>query len=451
MKPSPLRYVRPGTLAEALALLDGQSRPLAGGQSLIGLINMRRLAVSRLVDLEAIVELQVIDPDGQTELTLGAGVTLAAIEQDPDVRTAAPLLVDAARLVANPQVRARSTLGGNVAHGDPASEIVTSLVALGATVTVRSAGQERRAPVEELVLASDELIVEVRVPRRPADGGGAVSEVSIRHAARALVVAAAAVELEDGVVKTSCVAVGGVGAAPVALGCAAQIRGLRPDDTSVGEAISDAIAQLDAAPDPRAGERYRRDVASELARRALAEAARRESSVTSAAGGSPAQWRQPLAPAPERDAGEEVRVTVNGRPASVRVEPRTLLCDMLRDSLGLTATHVGCEHGVCGACNVLVDGIVVRSCLLLAVQTDGRRVETLEGLRDTGEIDRLVTAFAAEHALQCGFCTPGFIVTLTDLQRRAVQATPADLVGNLCRCTGYAPIVRVAKGVDELA
>ena len=451
MKPPPLRYVRPASLDEALALLDEHSRPLAGGQSLMGLINMRRVAITRLVDLEAVAELQVIDTDRATELILGAGVTLAAIEQCPEVRVAAPLLADAASLVANPQVRARSTIGGNVAHRDPVGEIVTSLVALGAAVTVRSVDRERRAPLEDLVLASDELIVDVRVPRLPDHAGGAITEVSIRHAARALVVAAAVVELEDGVVKASSIAVGGIGAAPVTLGCMANIRGLRPDDREVAKAITDAIMRLHATRDPRSDECYRRDVASELARRALAEAAGHAAKANSSAGRAPVQLRQPVVPAPERDGETDVTVTVNGCPRSARVEARMLLCDMLRDSLGLTATHVGCEHGVCGACNVFVDDIVVRSCLLLAVQVDGRHVETLEGLRDSGEIDRLVTAFTTEHALQCGFCTPGFIVTLTDLKRRAVAATPGQLTGNVCRCTGYAPIVRVAEGVNELA
>jgi carbon-monoxide dehydrogenase small subunit len=120
----------------------------------------------------------------------------------------------------------------------------------------------------------------------------------------------------------------------------------------------------------------------------------------------------------------------------------------LRGVLGLHATHVGCEHGVCGACNVLLDGVAVRSCLLLAVQADGREIQTLEGLRETAEADGLIDAFVDSHALQCGFCTPGFIVTITELRRRGESIGPEELMGNLCRCTGYAPIVRVAEGLE---
>jgi len=134
-----------------------------------------------------------------------------------------------------------------------------------------------------------------------------------------------------------------------------------------------------------------------------------------------------------------------------RVTPRTLLSDLIRGPFGLTATHVGCEHGVCGACNVLVDGTAIRSCLMLAVQADGRSVQTLEGLRDRPEVARLIDRFVAEHSLQCGFCTPGFIVTLAELRRNRTSVTPERLIGNICRCTGYAPILRASRGPHERA
>jgi carbon-monoxide dehydrogenase small subunit len=149
----------------------------------------------------------------------------------------------------------------------------------------------------------------------------------------------------------------------------------------------------------------------------------------------------------ERGSVGEITITVNARQLRPRVEPRLLLCDLLRGQLGLHATHVGCEHGVCGACNVLLDGIAVRSCLLLAVQADGHHVETLEGLRDTDDVEELIEAFVNGHALQCGFCTPGFMITLTELRRQGLPIRSEQLLGNLCRCTGYAPIKCVAEGL----
>jgi len=135
-----------------------------------------------------------------------------------------------------------------------------------------------------------------------------------------------------------------------------------------------------------------------------------------------------------------IEVTVNGTLRRAEAEPRLLLSDFLRHTLGLTGTHVGCEHGVCGACTVRLDGKAVRSCLLFAVQADGLELETVEGL----EWGPLQEAFRRHHALQCGFCTPGILITATDLLARGKpsrEEIEEALSGNLCRCTGYMPIV----------
>jgi 2-furoyl-CoA dehydrogenase 2Fe-2S iron sulfur subunit len=127
------------------------------------------------------------------------------------------------------------------------------------------------------------------------------------------------------------------------------------------------------------------------------------------------------------------------------VEPRLLLSDFLRHTLGLTGTHVGCEHGVCGACTVRLDGAAVRSCLLLAVQADGCAVETVEGLASNGELHPLQAAFREHHALQCGFCTSGILMSAAELVERGERVPREEIVdllsGHLCRCTGYEPIV----------
>jgi aerobic-type carbon monoxide dehydrogenase small subunit (CoxS/CutS family) len=139
-----------------------------------------------------------------------------------------------------------------------------------------------------------------------------------------------------------------------------------------------------------------------------------------------------------------VVVTVNGRVHRAEVQPRLLLSDFLRHSLGLTGTHVGCEHGVCGACTVRLDGVAVRSCLLLAVQADGATVQTVEGLAAENGLSPLQTAFRECHALQCGFCTPGILLAAADLLARGRPSREeiVDMLsGHLCRCTGYEPIV----------
>ena len=142
----------------------------------------------------------------------------------------------------------------------------------------------------------------------------------------------------------------------------------------------------------------------------------------------------------------KVRVGVNGKSYEREVEPRLLLSDFLRHDLGLTGTHVGCEHGVCGACTILLDGEPVRSCLMLAVQADGHELSTVEGLAPApGELHPLQEAFWEAHGLQCGFCTPGFLMTLVPFLEENPSPTEHEirhaLSGNLCRCTGYQHIV----------
>jgi len=148
-----------------------------------------------------------------------------------------------------------------------------------------------------------------------------------------------------------------------------------------------------------------------------------------------------------------IRFELNGRTREARVEPRLLLTDFLRHDLGLTGTHVGCEHGVCGACTVHVDGRPARACLLLAIQIDGCRLETVEHLAGDGELTDLQQAFRRHHALQCGFCTAGILMSCADYLARNPRPSEEQvrdmLSGHLCRCTGYTGIVQAVLEVAE--
>ncbi len=147
-----------------------------------------------------------------------------------------------------------------------------------------------------------------------------------------------------------------------------------------------------------------------------------------------------------------IRITVNGISHERSIEPRLLLSDFLRGTLGLTGTHVGCEHGVCGACTIIVNGDSVRSCLLFAVQMDGCSIETVEGLGTIRQMGPIQEAFREHHALQCGFCTPGMLMTVKDFLAKHPDASDDEiregLSGNLCRCTGYENIVRAVGAVS---
>ncbi|HZD74490.1 MAG TPA: (2Fe-2S)-binding protein [Actinomycetota bacterium] len=151
----------------------------------------------------------------------------------------------------------------------------------------------------------------------------------------------------------------------------------------------------------------------------------------------------------------ELEVSVNGRTLRGTAEPRTTLADFLRDQLGLTGTHLGCEHGVCGACTILLDGRSVRSCLLLAVQAEGHELTTVEGLAAAdGSLHAIQEAFSAHHGLQCGFCTPGFLMSACELLADNPSPTEREirehLSGNLCRCTGYQNIVEAVQAAARV-
>jgi aerobic carbon-monoxide dehydrogenase small subunit len=149
----------------------------------------------------------------------------------------------------------------------------------------------------------------------------------------------------------------------------------------------------------------------------------------------------------------DISLTVNGESISESVEARRTLVDFLREDLGLTGSHVGCEHGVCGACTVRVDGVIVRGCLTLAVQCDGSEVETIEGVSDAGTIADLQEAFRLRNALQCGYCTPAMLLTAQELLARggipSREAIREHLAGNYCRCTGYHAIVDAVESVAQ--
>jgi len=150
---------------------------------------------------------------------------------------------------------------------------------------------------------------------------------------------------------------------------------------------------------------------------------------------------------------QNITLTINGRAHAIAVEPRRTLADAIREDCGQTGTHIGCEHGVCGACTVIVDGAPVRSCLMFAVQADGKAIRTVEGLASGDTLHPMQQAFMDYHGLQCGFCTPGFLMLAVGVLEREPDISDADLIdvlsSNLCRCTGYQNIVKAVRAAAE--
>jgi carbon-monoxide dehydrogenase medium subunit len=468
VKPAPFDYHAATSVEEAVALLaefGDDAKVIAGGQSLVPMMALRLASFAHLVDVCSIPELRGVHRHDGT-VTVRAATPDAVVEHDADVAAAVPLLSRVTPLIGHFQIRNRGTVGGALAHADPAAEYPAVALALDAELEVASTKQSRVISAADFfqglwttALESGELLAAVHFPVWSGRCGFAAEEFARRHGDFALAGAVAGVELDgDDVVRRAAIALFGVATTPVRARTAeAALVGRR-----VGELGGDEIGRLaledvgEPSGDVHAPAAYRTRVARAMAARAWARA-REEAGSQSAASDSAVPRRPPAEPIAERErvatgrsaatGGDADRVVmVNGAARRALVEPRKTLADFLRDDCHLTGTHLGCEHGVCGACTVLVDGAAVRSCLVFAVQVEGAEVTTIEGLSSPGgELSPVQEAFRAAHGLQCGFCTPGFIVSVTAFL--ADHPSPSDddirdaLSGNLCRCTGYQGIV----------
>lgn len=424
---------------------------VSGGTEVMPLRN-RGERPGPLLDLSRVAELVAVS-DGDP-LRLGAGVTYT--RQLEELAEPLPLLALAARTIASRQVRNRATLGGALAIADPSADILAALVAAGASVELASASGVRRVGVAEFLtgpyacdLGDDELIVAVQVPR--GAGPAAYAKVGARNAmARAACAVAVVLDTER---RTAGICVAACAPTPVRATAAEELVAaeapwgsdaeLEPGFVSrVGALVAEATRPRS---DKRGSEAYKRHAAAVLGGRALARAWR------GSAAGTPIV--APLRPGSgERTAAAPgTRLRVDGAEHELPVESLDhSLLRVLRDELGLTAPKNACEEGECGSCTVAIDGEVACACLVPAAQVAGCEVETAAGLAAAdGALHPVQEAFLEAGGVQCGFCTPGFVVAVRDLLRRVPEPTTEDiregLNGNLCRCTGYEKIVAAVR------
>ncbi|MGH9065356.1 MAG: FAD binding domain-containing protein [Acidimicrobiales bacterium] len=504
MKPAPFVYHAPAAVEEAVALLaeaEGDGKVLAGGQSLVPLLNMRLASPGHLVDVNGIAGLDAVTVTADA-VRVGATVRQSRLEDDGAAIAALPLLGQALRLVAHPVIRNRGTVVGSLVHADPAAELPGVLALLGGSVEVVGPAGRRSVSAAELFVgplmssvAPDEVAVAATFPPLPPGTGSAFVELARRHGDYALCGVAATVTLgPDYRVAAAAAAYIGVSPTPLVLDLGEVLAGSPASAIDPAGAARLAQDRVDPLPDVHATADYRRHLAGVLTVRALREAAedavrrvavggRRDQMEAGVAaprlsGAGPAVGHRPDRAGPAgtvpagtgpagtvpagtgagpRPGGEhtvEVGLTVNGLLRSATVPSRRLLSDFLRHDLGLTGTHVGCEHGVCGCCTVLLDGLPVRSCLLLAASVRGQYVTTVEGLTPDGGLSPLQQAFVERHGLQCGFCTPGFLVTVSAFLERCPHPSEEEarqaIGGNLCRCTGYQGITAAVLRAAEL-
>ena len=408
----------PRSLEDALRLKaeHPDALPIQGGTDVMVALNFDRARPDTLLNLNEVAELRGWSRENGS-LRLGAGLTYAEA-MHPDLAELLPALAEASRTVGSPQIRNRGTIGGNLGTASPAGDALPPLLVEGAEVEVASVRGARQIPLDAFLvgvkrnaLADDELIVAVHLD--PSGQPQTFMKVGPRNAMVIAVCSLAVVaDRERGELRA-------------AFGSSAPTARLvaSPIDEADGFAdrVADAAAPID---DVRGTAAYRRH-----ALRVLTGAGARE--------------------VPRM----KVELTVNGEPHEAEVWAGESLLTTLRDRLELPGSKNACEQGECGSCSVLLDGELVCSCLVLAAQADGHEVVTVEGLGGDGALHPVQEAFADAGAVQCGFCTPGFVVAAADLLRRVPDPSDDEireaLSGNLCRCTGYQKIldaVHVAAG-----
>jgi xanthine dehydrogenase iron-sulfur cluster and FAD-binding subunit A len=383
------------------------------------------------------------------------------IEFSPIVSSRLPLLAEATRWVGHLPTRTRGTIGGSLAHADPAAEYPAVATALEAELVVRGRAGERVMRAGDffrgfmtVALEPGEMLVEVRFPVLSPGSGWAFEEFARRHGDFAIVGVAAVVALDGERCRMARLAACGAGPTAIRLRGAEEILesgGL--GDRNIDDASAHAAELVDPGADLHASVEYRRHLTRVMTRRALKRAIERVR-----AGAQNPQKRLALtarkaATETSRAQPAKIRMTVNGAVREGTAEPRRLLVDFLREDLGLTGTHIGCEHGICGACTVLLNGEAARSCLMFAVQAHGAELMTVEGLARDGTLHPLQEAFWEHHGLQCGFCTPGMLMAAYDFLRvnpaPTVEEIREGLSAVLCRCTGYQGIVNAVKAAAE--
>ncbi len=390
----------------------------------------------------------ITDP---TLVRIGAMARHREILESEALAAVCPIFRDAERVIADPVVRNRGTLGGSLCQADPAEDLSTVCTVLDAVCLARGSSGEREIAIDEFqagpyetTLAPSEMLVEVRIPVRH-NTSSAYAKVERRVGDWAVTAAGAAVTLNNDTITAARVRVARGECGP---GRAGRPRG------GAGWAGGPWSPGRRSGPPCRAG--MRAGHRHPWHRRLQAASGRGTDH------SNPAQRRRASAqPAGTgRELMMQVNMTVNGEPVSAEVEPRMLLVHFLRDQLRLTGTHWGCDTSNCGTCVVDVDGVPVKSCTMPAVMASGRSIRTVEGLAVAdGSLDPVQEGFMRCHGLQCGFCTPGMMITARALLDRNLdpdeETIREAISGQICRCTGYTTIVRsiqwAAKNAKEVA
>ncbi len=462
------------TLDEALERLAEQgprARLIAGGTDLvIELERKQRPGVEALIDISRVPDLNVIWEDDHGWIHLGPGVTHNDCVTSDVIRGQAWPLAQACWQVGAPQIRNRGTVAGNLVTASPANDTITPLMALEAVLSLRSVRGERRVPlaafytgVRRTVLAADEMLTDIAFPALHAGDHGQFLKLALRRAQAISVVNVtvivrgagddeAGTNADPGPIREARIALGAVAPTIVrASEAEAALIGRTLDDAAIAEAARLAQAAARPISDIRASAGYRRAMVGALVQRAL-----RGFRQPRQGDGLPAQpitLRVPAASDGVLDSwqshADPIATTINGATHLVRGAEHKSLLRMLREDCALPGTKEGCAEGECGACTVILDGQAVMSCLVPAPRAHGAEIKTIEGLAAGGQLHPVQQACIDEGAVQCGYCTPGVLMSAYQLleERQAPEAEDIReaLTGNLCRCTGYYKILTAIR------
>lgn len=473
-------YYSVATLNEALDLLAqyrGRARIIAGGTDmLIELERGQRPGVDALIDISRVPGLDTITLENG-QIRLGPLVNHNHVVDSRLVVERGFPLAQASWEVGAPQIRNRATVAGNVITASPANDTITPLLALGASVTLASLRGERSVPLAEFytgvrktVMQPDELLTAISFPALADNQRGMFIKLGLRRAqAIAVMNVAIVLDFDGDTVTRAVMTLGSVAPTIIRVPDAeAQLVGKTLTPVVIAEAARLAAAAPRPIDDVRSTAVYRTEMVRVLVARALRALA---------AGEERASWPQHppmlwgknrarvnggLSSVIDHDETAPIEMTVNGQPLKVASGHHKTLLRFLREDVGFPGTKEGCAEGECGACTVFLDGAAVMACMVAAPRAHGAIIETVEGLRQDGQLHPIQAAFIEQGAVQCGYCTPGFLMAGAKLLEECPDPTheqiQQSITGNLCRCTGYYKIVqafeeasrkRMAEGVNR--
>ena len=459
---------------DVLAQRPGGTRVVAGATDLLlELERGVRTGIEKLVDITRIAGLDRITLDRDERVHLGPLVTHNDCAASELIREHGFPLARAAWEVGAPQIRNRGTVAGNLITASPANDTITPLVALDAEVMLRSNRGERTVGladfyqgVRKTQLQPDEILVDISFRAMRSTEVGTFVKLALRRAqAISVVNAALKLDIKEGIVQDAAIALGAVAPTIIRIPEAElSLRGKPLNQASIDRAASLSAQAARPIDDIRASAAYRREMVRVCVRRgleALARGTEREgfpSKPVLLATSSPSN-RAPIDSCRFPEA--EIETTINGKRRRFRTGSDKNLLRLLREEAGLTGTKEGCAEGECGACTVFLDGRAVMACLVPAARAHHAEVVTIEGLAATGHnvsaagaLHPLQTTFIASGAVQCGYCTPGFIMSGAMLMEEKSSPSKADIeqafTGNLCRCTGYYNIVEAVERASAM-